>query len=464
MDYLPHEADIAEQLEHLISGVNLSYDLFTNGKYDKLTLYASAQHVDRDSYYGAEQDPNAYGHTKNLTYSAGGYYSFNMNRLLFNNSTTLIGFDNTKDYLKDTKLGANGRSNTLLTRQSVNTLGTFLQQNWKSNKVNLGIGMRYDYYWVNDLESDIGDINNGVWIPRINILYKFTKDFRFRIGYARGYRAPQVFNEDLHIELVNANRVETFNSDNLKQETSDSFTASINSVFNIEHSYHDLLIEGFYTRLNDPFANTYFPLGDQGNFAYLRVNAEDGAYVSGVNMEWKSFLSNKLETQLGFTIQTSRYESPQPWGEEDNSTSKKFMRTPDKYGYATFIWRPSHHFNASLSLNYTGSMLVPHFGLNPDDFDNPEEAQKVEEAINRGDIISGEQLEESSAFIVADLLVSYDIHLTNETELQFFLGMKNIFNQLQDDYDKGIYRDAGYIYGPSQPRTINFGIKFGNVF
>lgn len=165
MDYLPHEADIAEQLEHLISGVNLSYDLFTNGKYDKLTLYASAQHVDRDSYYGAEQDPNAYGHTKNLTYSAGGYYSFNMNRLLFNNSTTLIGFDNTKDYLKDTKLGANGRSNTLLTRQSVNTLGTFLQQNWKSNKVNLGIGMRYD----NDLESDIGDINNGVWIPRINI-------------------------------------------------------------------------------------------------------------------------------------------------------------------------------------------------------------------------------------------------------------------------------------------------------
>jgi outer membrane receptor for ferrienterochelin and colicins len=48
--------------------------------------------------------------------------------------------------------------------------------------------------------------------------------------------------------------------------------------------------------------------------------------------------------------------------------------------------------------------------------------------------------------------------------MQFYAGVKNIFNQIQKDYDKGMYRDAGYIYGPSLPRTINFGIKFGNVF
>jgi outer membrane receptor for ferrienterochelin and colicins len=37
--------------------------------------------------------------------------------------------------------------------------------------------------------------------------------------------------------------------------------------------------------------------------------------------------------------------------------------------------------------------------------------------------------------------------------------VKNILNQFQDDFDSGVFRDAGYVYGPRQPRTINVGIK-----
>ena len=463
LDYLPQEADIAEQLNHLITGANLAYDLFTNDKYDKLMVYASAQHVKRESYYGAQQDPNAYGDTKNLTSSLGANYTLNTDLFLFAPSTTILGIDNTNDYLHDVKLGANGNANTTLTKQYVNTLGSFIQHDWKSEKVNISLGLRYDYYWVKDKESNEGDLSNGVLVPRVGVMYKFTSELRFRVGYAQGYRAPQVFNEDLHIELVNATRVETFNSDNLKQETSNAFTASLSSVFSIGNTLHDFLAEGFYTRLKDPFANEYYPLDDEGNFAYMRVNAEDGAYVSGVNLEWKSFLTDHLETQLGFTMQTSRYESAQAWGNETTSISKDFMRTPNRYGYATFIWNPSHHFNTSLSLNYTGSMYVPHFGLNPNDYEGDEQTA-VLEAIANGDIIEGELLKKADGFIVADLLFSYDIHFGDETEMQFYAGVKNIFNQIQKDYDKGMYRDAGYIYGPSLPRTINFGIKFGNIF
>ncbi len=463
LDYLPHEADITEQLNHLISGANLAYDLFTNNKYDKLMVYASAQHVKRESYYGAQQDPNAYGDTKNLTSSLGANYTLNTDLFLFAPSTTIFGIDNTNDYLHDVKLGANGNTNTTLTKQYVNTLGSFIQHDWKSEKVNISLGLRYDYYWVKDKESNEGDLSNGVLVPRVGIMYKFTPELRFRVGYAQGYRAPQVFNEDLHIELVNATRVETFNSDNLKQETSNAFTASLSSVFSIGNTLHDFLAEGFYTRLQDPFANEYYPLDDEGNFAYMRINAEDGAYVSGVNLEWKSFLTDHLETQLGFTMQTSRYESAQAWGNEKGSVSKDFMRTPNQYGYATFIWKPSHHFNTSLSLNYTGSMYVPHFGLDPNDYEGDEQTTIVE-AIANGDVIEGETLKKADGFIVADLLFSYDIHFGDETEMQFYAGVKNIFNQIQKDYDKGMYRDANYIYGPSLPRTINFGIKFGNIF
>lgn len=224
-----------------------------------------------------------------------------------------------------------------------------------------------------------------------------------------------------------------------------------------------MLVEGFYTTLKDPFANEFYPLDDEGNFAYMRVNAEDDASVAGINMEWKSIVSGSLETQLGFTNQKSRYESAQAWGENEESISKNFLRVPNHYGYATLIWSQNHHFNTNLSFNYTGSMYFPHFGLNPDDFAG-DEKQIVMDAIARGDVIEGERLKKSSGFLVTDLLFSYDIHFTKETEIQFYAGVKNLFNQMQNDYDRGVYRDAGYIYGPAQPRTINFGVKFGNLF
>ncbi len=39
---------------------------------------------------------------------------------------------------------------------------------------------------------------------------------------------------------------------------------------------------------------------------------------------------------------------------------------------------------------------------------------------------------------------------------------KNIFNSYQSDFDMGINRDPGYIYGPGSPRTIYFGLKLGS--
>jgi outer membrane receptor for ferrienterochelin and colicins len=460
LDYLPHQADIAEQLDHLITGGNLSYELFTSNNYDKLTLYAATQKVIRDSYYGAEQDPDAYGTTTDLSSSLGIHYVLNTDKFLFPTSTTIFGIDNSNTDLHDTKLGSSGNTNTTLTNQFVNTLGSFIQQDWKSNKLNLSVGLRYDYYQVNDREKSQGsngDLSNTVVVPRMSLLYKITPNIRIRAGYAKGYRAPQVFNEDLHYELINAKKVQTINSENLIQETSHSFTSSVNTDFVIGNSPSFFLVDGFYTRLSNPFADEFFDPNNDGNFVYLRVNAKDGAYVTGANFEFKTFITPKLESQLGFTIQKSAYEAAQAWGEEESSVSKDFMRTPNHYGYATFNWKLSDHFNTNMSLNYTGPMWVPHFGLSQEEYDEAIEIGKIKE----GDVIIGEKLEKSISFTTVDLQVSYDIDLTknHQTKIQLYAGVKNIFNQFQDDFDSGIYRDAGYVYGPRQPRTINIGIK-----
>ena len=71
LDRPPHEADIAEQLEHSIDGGGLKFDLFSSDYKHRLSVFTSAQNTDRDSYYGTTQDPNAYGKTTDLTFMAG---------------------------------------------------------------------------------------------------------------------------------------------------------------------------------------------------------------------------------------------------------------------------------------------------------------------------------------------------------------------------------------------------------
>lgn len=465
LDRLPHEADIAEQVRHLITGGNLSFDWITNDNYDKLTLYAAAQSVDRESYYGAQQDPAAYGHTDDFTSSIGAHYVINSDEFLFAASSTVIGIDNNTNLIHDQKLGSNGAPNATLTDQLVNTLGTFVQHDWKTDAFNIALGLRFDNYMIVDNHDDgsnePGNFSNFVVVPRLNLLYKFTPNFRIRAGYGKGYRAPQVFNEDLHIELINARRVIHINDDNLVQETSHSFTASISSDFMTGASIHDLLVEVFYTLLQNPFADEYYELEEEGEWAYLRVNADDGAFVAGVNTELNTFWSDKLTSQVGFTIQRSQFQSPQAWGEEKGNESKEFMRTPNAYGYATLDFHPLEAFSTVLTLNYTGSMYVPHFGLQY--AENPTEQDPMElEALQNGDVIEGERLEKSEQFLIADLLFAYDFKLAGQTKLQVYAGVKNVFNQTQASHDRGVFRDAGYIYGPCQPRTINIGLKLGN--
>jgi outer membrane receptor for ferrienterochelin and colicins len=44
--------------------------------------------------------------------------------------------------------------------------------------------------------------------------------------------------------------------------------------------------------------------------------------------------------------------------------------------------------------------------------------------------------------------------------MQLHVGVQNVFNAYQKDFDKGAERDSGYIYGPSLPRSVIMGIRF----
>ena len=65
----------------------------------------------------------------------------------------------------------------------------------------------------------------------------------------------------------------------------------------------------------------------------------------------------------------------------------------------------------------------------------------------------------TNAFFDMGIKLSYDFKIYRTIGLQINGGVKNIFNSYQRDFDQGADRDAGYVYGPSLPRTLFFGAK-----
>jgi outer membrane receptor for ferrienterochelin and colicins len=438
-----HEADVAESVDHNIHSGAATYDLFIRES-DKFSVFLSVQQVTRDSYYGANQDPSAYGRTGDITFSSGVQYSRQLNQFLFSPATLTGGLEINGSKLQDEKLGYYDieedihRDNTRVADQQISNQAAFLQSEWTGEKWVLASGVRYDHYHVSDKTGSTGNVSGNVFSPRFSLLYNIDRHLQARAGYARGFRAPQIFDEDLHIETSGSRQVLHRNDPNLMQETSNSYTASLNYTYDAGRWQYQFLAEGFYTSLMNPFANEYGSPDEDGVVIYTRTNAGEGATVQGINLEFNASPSNRLQMQSGFTFQKSFYEEPQEFDET------RFFRSPEQYGYFSLNYMPSLRFNLSATGTYTGPMLVPYFGPA---LENPDEGE----------------LRTSKSFFDAGLKASWSFKITDHVKMEWNAGIKNIFNSYQKDFDSGIDRDPAYIYGPVTPRTIYMGIRIGNL-
>ena len=454
-DYPLHERDIAEAVKHDMKNLALNFDQYFR-KSDLLSIYASGQYLVRDSYYGANQSLNDYGNTKDKTYALGAQYKLDLT-----SSSLMVGIENRGDYLIDKKLGyptytivdnpkaeqqgeedkiieVGHVNNRIITDQSLQTIGGFAQYEIKFGKLKVLAGARLERYSISDAQDSKLDKSGNVFIPRANLMYDITPYLQVRGGYSRGYRAPQVFDEDLHVNTSGAIQVIHKNDPDLKQENSNSMTLSLDFNKNIGGIYTSLLVEAFYTKLENPFQNIVGDMDDNGVVTYTRTNAKKGAKVTGVNIEFKLFPTKKLSFNSGFTIQSSKYDEIQA----DNFNKKDFYRTPDSYGFFTVDWKILPCIGMSATGNYTGKMYIPY---------------------HQGYDDNTEALHRSNAFFDAGLKFYYDMKLCVGVNMQWFAGMKNLFNSFQDDFDKGIGRDPAYVYGPTMPRTFYVGFKIGSL-
>ncbi|MBD5214750.1 MAG: TonB-dependent receptor [Bacteroidales bacterium] len=425
LDKPAHDVWVAEQVEHYIHAGELAWDWWSTSRNNHVNVYAATQNTRRSSYYGSEMDPNAYGRTHDLVVTAGSQYTHSFDRLWFMPAELVSGIEYNYNKLHDVTLGYDHDE-----MQKVNIYSAYAQNEWRNDRWGFLIGARVDKHSM---------IHNAIVSPRANIRYNPTDNINLRLSYSTGFRSPQAYDEDFHVAIVGGERVVTILAPGLKQESSNSLSASVDLYHTFGSVMTNLMVEGFYTDLRDVFAIRKLDEPDaQGNAVLERYNGS-GAYVAGVNVEGKAVFSSKIQLQAGLTWQRGRYKEPEVWSENpDVAPVKKLFRSPDLYGYFTFNYNITKRLTATASGTYTGSMLVQHLEGS---------GTVIDQAVN------------TPSFFDANVKVAYEFKVFNTACLEVSLGLMNIFNSYQNDFDCGYLRDSGYIYGPSLPRTLTAGLK-----
>lgn len=452
----PHQTDITEQLDHQILGAGLSYERVSADLRHRWALYSSGQHTLRDSYYGGggrilepgdqlnDQDLlalNAYGVSRDLSLVSGAQYAYEIDPKLL----LTIGTELQQNDVDDRMPGYGRRID-----QQVNVWGSYAQLEYKPlDRLSFLLGGRYDRLGIRGVyllegEGYEDEKQLQVLVPRLTLMYNLSERLKFRAAFAQGYRGPQAFDEDLHIVTVGGAARFTRLDAALKTERSNGYTASLNYAGMIKQTHANLVVEGFYTQLLNPFI-TGDPIELPSGVAVVTKRNGGGARVYGLNSEVNLAFSSKLGVQFGATIQAARYDDPEllwaPASENSDSvvTVQNLLRTPRVYGFFTVDYQVWKALRVSLSGVYTGAMDVPHV-IDPD--------------------TEFTRIQRTPQFFELNTRISYEFRPAESFRIQVFGGVQNLFNSYQRDFDRGAERDAGYIYGPSRPRTVFVGVKF----
>ena len=418
----PHESPLCEQLKHNIDAATAKWDMYTADNKHFVSAYTSFQHIARDSYFGTNYNPNAYGKSTDIVSVTGAQYRFSYPCGLMNADLS-AGAEYSYNQLRDQILGYD--RNTL---QKVHLGGGYVQNEWKNKEWSILIGGRLEQHSL---------LDKPVFSPRANVRYTPIDPIILRLSYASGYRAPQIYEEDLHVGAVGGEVSLITLDENLKPEYSHSVSGSVDLYKRFGKWDMNFTLEGFFTQLNDVFTLVENGHDAQGNLLLTRTNAS-GARVAGLNVEAKVGYGHLLSFQAGYTYNHSRYIEPLQWSDNPNiAPQRRMFRTPEHYGYFLCNIEPVKHFHIVTNGKVTGSMLVQHFaGYVPED----------EEVT-------------TNPFFEWDVKLCYDIPLYKHYTLEINAGVKNLLDSFQSDLDKGMDRDAGYVYGPATPRTFFAGIN-----
>jgi outer membrane receptor for ferrienterochelin and colicins len=422
-----------ERTHHVFMG-GVDYQVNFNDDNSAFIAYFAGQQTDRMHYTGILPDEEAarlihinkppYGTTANTTLQGGIQLNHRIQDFLGGINVMTFGTEYIFDDVLDTIPAYNYEIN-----QETKNLGLFVQSDWEINPhLTFLAGLRADKHNL---------VDKLIVSPRFSFLYRYRNSTQFRLTWGTGFRAPQSFDTDMHIAFAGGGVSRITLDPDLKEERSNSFSASVNYDRPSEIFIVGFTLEGFYTKLKDVFYLQPVE-GDEFGARFEKRNGQ-GAAVKGGTFEIRGNYNRIFQLEAGITVQQSLFDNAVE-NVVELKPKREFLRSPNEYGYLTLSFTPGKKFNASVSSVYTGEMLLAHLAGAPE--------QPIDEYTT------------SPSFTELNTKVSYTFNLPSvDSGLELFGGVKNLTNAYQSDFDSGKNRDSNYVYGPGMPRSIYLGVR-----
>jgi len=376
----------------------------------------------------AEKAFRAYGYTQNPL-----HYLDSQFNIRHGDHALALGVQYKRETLRDDK--RNGDGVTLLRgeRETFTNLGVYVQDEWGINEsVDLIFGVRSD---KSNLLDDL------IFSPRVAVAWKTSEQWTVRGGISTGFRVPEIFDEDLHVDHINGDQVRNRNADDLKEERAITFMLGTDWRNNDGNLSWDLTAS--YTDIEDTFSLSEIKLDSiTGEKYQLRENST-GSQVLGVetNLAWQ--IINTLRLDTGLAWYSSLFDERQtiyddtgevPPGDETILESRKYLKNPELTGKAQLTWSPIPLIDAFMGINYTGKM----YALNNNTA-----------TLNRTD-----------DFWAVDAGGALHLGAQGPGHWHILFGVRNIFDQRQKDFTTGVERDSDYVYGPRFARSYYASARY----
>jgi outer membrane receptor for ferrienterochelin and colicins len=427
----------AEERNHKINMASLDYNIVLKNEISHIKLFASFQGTERNHYTAVLPDDSLerlqflsfppFGNSLSYTFQGGVLWNYKIDLKKWGENMFNLGIEFNHDLIIDEI-----KTYDYLIDQKTYNVGLFLQSDWIfTSNLSFVSGVRLDYHnFLDHLRLS----------PRAALVYKFNPLIHLRFGYGMGFRAPQAFDTDMHIAFAGGGISRIFLDAELKPETSHSWSSSFNYDKANENIIYGFTIEGFFTKLLNAFELVNIGIDNKGEI-FVKKNGNE-ATVYGSTLELRLNYKKKFQVESGFTIQKSEYSKAVEYIQGVNPLHS-FIRTPNLYGYTSINYKPFKNCEVNINYLLTGPMFIPRFS-------NPLLS-------NSDEIIT------TKSFSDLSVKIQYNLNLKkNNTKVIIYLGVKNMLDEYQNDFDIGKFRDSNFIYGPSLPRTIYLGLKWGS--
>jgi len=376
----------------------------------------------------AESSFKSYGYTQNPLHYLDSQFNIRQG-----DHALAFGVQYKRETLRDDKRDATGFTYDRGERERFTNLGIYIQDEWGiTEAVDLIFGVRGD-------KSNL--LDDPVFSPRVAVAWKASEQWTIRSGISTGFRAPEIFDEDLHVDTINGDRVRNRNADDLKEERAITFMLGTdwrNSEGNLSWD-----ITASYTDIKDTFALSEIKTDLITLEKYQLRENSSGSQVAGLetNLVWQ--IMNDLRLDTGLAWYSSSFDQAQvifddtgevPPGDETILETRKYLKNPTLTGQAQLIWSPIPLLDTFVGVNYTGKMYV----------------------LNNNTAT----LNHTDDFWVIDVGGALHLGPQGPGHWHILFGLRNLFDQRQKDFTTGVERDSDYVYGPRFARSYYVSARF----